>query len=263
MIRGGNQWGGRRSDFPPLTTGLVALNVVSFLAGFFLKGSIANPAVWLALSSSSFPILPWTLATWAVVPGTDLFGIIFGALWLWWIGSSLERSWGTRQFGLFLLATTVASGLAVWLAATFVFRIPFILLGLTVATAAPTLAWCWLNRHQTVVFSFLFPIPALWLGWITLAFAWYSVGAMNGQPFLGIFALAGPALAWFWVRRGVGRVRWAPRKGSNLRFEDFDRTPGGGRENPQGNWWDRLKRRSRDKRLERMFRNSGFDRDKD
>ena len=239
----------------------MGLNVVVFLAGFFLKASPADPALWLALTSSSFPVLPWTLATWAVVPDTDIFGIIFGGLWLWWIGSSLERAWGTRRFAEFLLATTATTGIAVWLAGHFLLRVPFVLLGMTVASAAPTLAWCWLNRHQTVVFSFLFPIPALWLGWITLAFAWYQVGGMNGQPLLGLFALAGPALAWFWVRRGVGRSGWAPRKGSNLRFEDFDRTPGGRTENPKGGFWDRLRRRGRDKRLERMFRNSGFDRD--
>ena len=246
---------------PPLTTGLIALNVLSFLGSFFLAGSPANPTPWLALTSSSLPAMPWTLATWALVPGTDVFGMLFGAMWLWWIGSSLERSWGTKRLGWFLLATTVASGLAVWVSGTLLFRVPFVLLGLTAASAAPTVAWCWINRHQTVLFSFFFPIPALWLGWITMAFVLYSVGSMNAQPFLGPFALAGCAVAWAWVRRGAGRSNWAPRRGSNLRFEDFDRTPGGQRENPSGSWWERLRRRGRDRRLERMFRNSGLDRD--
>jgi len=205
--------------------------------------------------------MPWTLLTWTLVPGTDLFGVLFGGLWMWWVGSSLERSWGSRTFFLFVAATAALTGIATWCLGKLL-HAPFVLYGLTVATAAPTLAWCWINRRETLIFSFFFPIPALWLGWITLAFAWYTVSTASGNPILGVAALAGPGAGWLWVTRGRYRLR-GPYRGSNLRFSDFDRTPGAAASRGGlSGWFAAWRNRRRDARLEKMFRNSGYDDDR-
>ena len=259
----GNAWGpgNGRGNAQPVTIGLIAANVLVFLSIFALRNG--NPFLpFLVLDSGSLPWMPWTLLTWSIVPGADLFGMLFGGMWMWWVGSSLERSWGSRTFAAFIAATTLLTGLAAWTLAL-ALRAPFVLYGLTVATAAPTLAWCWINRRETIVFSFFFPIPALWLGWITLAFAWYSLSTASGNPFLGVAALAGPAAGWWWTTRGRYRMR-APRKGSNLRFSDFDRTPGGTAPRSRGaaGWFEAWRAKRRDARLERMFKNSGYEDDR-
>ncbi|MFM7321356.1 MAG: rhomboid family intramembrane serine protease [Armatimonadota bacterium] len=259
----GNSWGpgGARASHTPVTIGWIAANVVVFLAIFATNGAL--PVLpFLPLDGESLPWMPWTVLTWALVPGRDLFGLLFGGLWMWWVGSSLERSWGSRTFALFVCSTTAITGIATWGLAR-VLHAPFVLYGLTVATAAPTLVWCWINRRETIVFSFLFPIPALWLGWITLGFAWYTVSTSSGNPILGIAALAGPGAGWWWATRGRYRMR-GPSRGSNLRFSDFDRTPGASTPRPTGiaGWFAAWRARRRDARLERMFRNSGYDDDR-
>jgi len=51
----------------------------------------------------------WQPLSYAFVE-TQVFGVIFGALILWQLGSGLEQSWGSRRMALFAVATTVVAG---------------------------------------------------------------------------------------------------------------------------------------------------------
>lgn len=245
----------------PLTYAIIGMNILTFLTGFFLMRAAVNPLEYLVFSDASLPRFPWTLLTWPLVSGLDIFSLVFGALWMFWVSSSLERAWGTRTYAGFLAATSVLTGLSVWLG-SLLLKTPFLLLGLWLASAAPTVAWCRINRRETVVMSFFFPVPAPILGWITLAFTWFGVSMNSGHPLLGLFATAGGFAAWWWVDRGREMMRRRPAGGGNLRFDNFgSETEDGGAGNPIIRWKRDREKKKRDQKLEEMFKRSGYDGD--
>ena len=93
----------------PLTLILICASILTFLVNFFTGGG------WLVLGlgiSARSLLFPWTLVTWPLL-GTDLIGTIFTALWVWTLGGSMERSWGSTRLTRFFLATTLATSLTV------------------------------------------------------------------------------------------------------------------------------------------------------
>lgn len=52
----------------------------------------------------------WRLITWLVVPNsTNIFYLLLGSYFYYWIAAMLEREWGTARFNLFYLSGTVLS----------------------------------------------------------------------------------------------------------------------------------------------------------
>ena len=52
----------------------------------------------------------WRLVTWLVVPySNNLFYLLLGSYFYYWIASALERQWGTARFNLFYLSGAVLS----------------------------------------------------------------------------------------------------------------------------------------------------------
>lgn len=255
----------------PVTLSWVAATIVVFLAGFFgmTSGLDERLLAWLGLGIVPSWVAPWTLLTWPLV-GTGFVGLIFGTMWAVMTCSSLERAWGSKRYLLFLLASTLITGLSVALGALALGIGPFFMGGLWAALAAPTVAWCVINRRETITLNFIFPVPAPVLMWITMALLWFSVSSVAKHPLLGLFSLAGCGFAYWYVIRGR---EWIDGLGggkvggkNNLRFDDFDRdvrpTAKTGA-NPVNRWKEERERRERDRRLEEMFRRSGYDDDSD
>ena len=244
----------------PLTLILIGASVLTFLLGFFTQGGWLFSG--LALSARSL-YFPWTLITWPLL-GTDLLGTIFTALWVWSLGGSMERSWGSPRLLRFFLATTLVTSLTVLPALFFLpVREGAFFAGLTIGFAPVAVAWCWINRRETILFNFIFPIPALWIAAITAVFVFFQSASMLGSPWLGFVGLSGCAAAWWWVRGGQ---EWAAgrfgkhKETPNLRFADLDRDVRGGkpRTNPLQKARDEKQRKERDAKIAEMFRNSGF-----
>lgn len=223
----------------PVTITLIAANVVTFLVAFFTLGS--NPLVFLEFTNRTFPVFFWTVLTWPLVAPVDLIGLLFGGLWAYWIGGSLERSWGTRAFLTFLIATSALTALTLWLGGALL-GVPVRAQGLWLAIAAPTIAWCVVNAREVIRFYAIIPVPAPILAWLTVALTWFQVSMGSGSPFVGAFALSGCAAAYWYARSGRYRYQGYPRSGGTfgglrmqggggrpgdppLRFRDFDRDP--------------------------------------
>lgn len=246
-----------KKSYVPVTLTLVIVNVVAWFCAAAL-GS-ANPFRWLAFDTLSWP-LPhiWSVVTWPLNGAGHPLSLLFGCLWFYQFGGSLERSWGSRSYAGFLAAVCALTAVSVWVGAHLIGGVS-VLSGLWLAAAAPTVAWTVLNRRETVNLYF-FPIPAPALAALACAVLWYEVG----PPFLGLFALAGCAAAYWYAAKG----RYA--FGVTRRFEN-ERRPGSahppiGRDGtPTQNgaqkgfnllrWW---KDRQERKRLEDIFRRSGF-----
>lgn len=249
----------------PVTMFLLAANVVTFLITFFLMGSrYTNPFSWLEFSTTTWPNLPWTILTWPLVAPLSLINLIFGVLWMFWIGGSLERSWGWRTFLGFLAVTSALSALTLWVGARLL-GAEASAQGLWLASAPVTVAWCLMNRREVLRLYFVIPVSAIALMWFTLAMTWFSFSVSAGHPLLGLFALSGCAVAYWYATGGRYTIsQMGTSSGSRPQRmggygprdrESVEQNTGGF--NPM-RWW---KERQQRKRLEAMFRRSGFDDD--
>lgn len=238
---------------------LIAFNVATFLIGFATLHA-ASPLRWLVFTNLTWPAYFWTVLTWPLVAPLDLLGLLFGGLWAYWMGGSLERSWGTRPFLLFLAATSALTALTLWVGGMLLGRV-VIAQGLWLAIAAPTIAWCVLNAREVIRFYAVIPVTAPLLAWLTVAFTWFQISMSGRHPLLGLFALSGCAAAYWYARHGryalggYGRPRRPSGSEPPLRFRDFDREPAAPRGGGLKRWLDDRRQR---RELEKLLRRSGF-----
>ena len=248
----------------PATWTIIAISIVSFFTFAIVPGG--GPFPYLAFDSLTWPTRFWTMLTWPLV-GAGL-STLFGALWAWWVAGSLERSWGTRTFLTFLVATSALTAITLWLGSCLLHQ-PTGLTGLWEAMAAPTIAWCVLNRREVIRFYGIIPVPAPLLGALTMVILWFSVG----PPFLGLFALSGCAAAYWYAQHGrfasrgglfdghsggrgtPARTVTSP-SGTTLRFRDFDREADSPRRPFSLSRW--LRDRKQRRELEKLWKRSGF-----
>ena len=261
----------------PFTTIVIALSVLIFLAEFLSVNVLVLLASLLecVVGPGAHPKV-WTVFLYPLQAGSVLT-LIFSSMWLWSIGGYLERMWGTRAFGLFMLVVTALTPLCTSLGmlilrseGTFGFS------GLWLPLAAMTVAWAAIDPYAETTFNFVFKTQARWVAWITIVLIYF--GQFFGRPLLGLFALIPCGLAWLYVRKSLpysvrslfdGQSRNSSPSGRKpgLRIMDIDRKP------PQKSGLETLRRSKRGplgayrdwqerRRLEKLWRNSGFsDRD--
>ena len=95
-----------------------------------------------------------------------------------------------------------------------------LLAGVALPLASIVVIWATMNPSEVLLAYFVIPIQARWLGLIILVLTVFSF-----PPPLGIFALAGPAVAvWFlrWGRYGhlLPRGGRSPSRGARVREQD-------------------------------------------
>jgi membrane associated rhomboid family serine protease len=203
--------------FTPVTKGLILLGGV-FLLLIHLYKPLSSLIV---LTPVTFFRYPWTLLTYPLV-NPDILSTLLSFLWLWFAGSSLERSWGTQTYGFFLFLVTLVTGLAMALVA-FLLRFPIQIYGFWLPLTAITWAWADVFRGQELLFWGIIPIKAEWLAWLhaALTFLRYfrldwllGVASVSGIAVVYLFRGRGPFAQgfryWLW-RRGFSFKGWTGR----------------------------------------------------
>lgn len=98
-----------------------AVKVILLIHGVGLLLSIFAPMfteAYLSLSTGNllYPVsIIWTAFTYQLVGNSSVIGVLFFALFMWWVGSRLEEAWGTKTFVKFYLTVTVIGGLVSFL----------------------------------------------------------------------------------------------------------------------------------------------------
>lgn len=183
------------SDLPgdcPVTWAVLAANALTFVVAFVGGGSLLT----LQFYAPELPQRPWTAFTYPLLGVGNLFWLLIGGYVLWLFGGSLERAWGWRGYTIFLFATSGSTAVALWLASVLLGS-SAVLVGFSMPLAAVTVAWAAINPYERVLLYFALPLEARWLGILVAVFVVIS------QPFpMGIFALAGCAVAVWYVRQG-------------------------------------------------------------
>ena len=197
----------------PVTKAIILLWAINFLLVF-----VGAPIdFWLAFDPVRWPNAITGLVTYPLMVG-GIIGLLINGLMLYMFGGSLERSWGARAYVLFLLAVDIVAALC-WFGGLWLFGEPMAVTGTLSAwmmLAAVIVAWAWLNPDETIMFWFVLPLQARWIGWLTIVllnFSYASQAAVSGiaRILLGFFALGGVGTAWayVWYRRRWG---WIPRR---------------------------------------------------
>jgi len=200
-------------DFIPVTKGLILLGGI-----FFILFQLYRPAIGLvAFNSLTFFRYPWTMLTYPLA-NSDVLSIIFALLWLWFIGGSLERSWGSQTYGFFFFLVTLVTGLAMALVGWFILQVPILIAGFWLPLTAITWAWAEINRGQELLFWGLIPIKAEWLAWIQAALTFFTYFRRHWS--LGLASISGIAVVYLFRGNGPfahGFRYWLWRKGFSFK----------------------------------------------
>ena len=187
-----------RRGYNPATKLIILANVVSFVICLITDGiRVSSLAQFLSFTPQAYLSQPWTIFTYPLVTPpsyqNSVFGLIFAAYWLWIVGGSLERGWGTRIYAWFFFLVSAITALGL-LAGYYVTGAQVGLFGLLMPVAAVTIAWATLNPEQQMMFWFVIPLKAKYLAWLTVVLV-----LLNHRWPLGIFALAGCLASWRYV----------------------------------------------------------------
>jgi membrane associated rhomboid family serine protease len=176
----------------PLTKALIVASILTIIVT-----SLSPMAMGLlAFNAPQSLSVPWTLLTYPLVT-FDPIGLIFYGLMLWWVGSSLERSWGTRTFAIFFAALSVLSALGIALG-TIVLGVGSVQVYYYLPLSALVVAWCALNPELEIRIYGIIPVLAKWVGVGTVLITFFTYARIH--PLMGFFAIIGCAAAYYWIR---------------------------------------------------------------
>lgn len=210
-----------RFNLPRLTP-VVKWLLISNLA-IFVIGVLARPLGnalerWFAVDGSSwFTVLqPWRLVTYQFLHSRDaVWHIFFNMLALFFLGSPLERHWGSRRFLPFYLICGASGGLFYLLLTTIGFLTPVPMIGAS-GSVLGLLAACAILFPHIVLFVFFFPVP-IRIAAAVFAFMYFLLIVTRSNNAGGEAAhLAGMAAgaAYVLLLPRIGQVRLKSRAGS-------------------------------------------------
>lgn len=212
----------------PGTLGLIASLALTFLVDFFAgaKGIFA-PLAHLTSGGA-----PWTFITypWALGAATGFIGLVFSLLWIWFMGSTVEREVGTSRFLLIFAVLTLLGSVFVTLGAM-ALTTKATLAGSLIPSGALTMLWAARRPRAQIMIYGILPVEARWIALFNLLLVFFLFG--TGQPALGLFAVLPLVLAWFYAAGKLpipyptmelsttGRMSRKEKEREQKKFENF------------------------------------------
>ena len=160
---------------PNLMLYIVIANIAVYLLDMFSTGSTGLSDLLCFTVAAVARGQVWRLVTFALIPGGgSVFTMFISCYFYYWIGTSLERQWGTAKFTCYylggmlftLLGTTIVSLITGY-------SIP--VYGAGYVNFAMFLAFASLWPDAQVLLFFIFPIRIKYLAYIDLAFFAVSI----------------------------------------------------------------------------------------
>jgi hypothetical protein len=118
----------------------------------------------------------WRLFTYVFDPpgGNPLF-VVIGLMFFYWIGTSLEREWGTLRYNLFLLIGYAATTAAAMLTLVLPFTDPTLPASTAFLGGSVFLAFAFLFPDVVIRLYFILPVKIKYLGYIAWAFTLFAL----------------------------------------------------------------------------------------
>lgn len=177
-----------RFGVPNLMRWIVIGNVGVYLLMLLTSGANGDPLAFLYLNPERLLHGEvWRLLTYILVPGAGSpFLLAISLYFYYWIGSTLERYWGTARFNLYywsgVLLTAIGAVLASVLSGT-----NYIIAGTSYVNLSMFLAFAFLFPDTQVMLFFILPVKMKWLAWLDLGlFAFEIISALLGRSWGGV-----------------------------------------------------------------------------
>ena len=199
----------------------------------------------------SWLMRPWTMVTYPLAE-TSIISLLFGGYFFYMVGGMLERSWGSRNFLALMLAFTAISSVALMIPA-YLFGVPVALDGLWMPLSTLVVAWAALDPEQEIYIWGILPVKLKYLAIADVLIIFFSF-TMQYQvlgPLVAVFALAGPAAAWFYVRK-MPRLNLGFRAPQQERRSRPDLRVVEGRDRERVNGFNPLRARQEREEIERL-----------
>ena len=205
-----------RFGIPNLMLYIVIGNAAVYLLSVFTRANDVNALNFLAFSFAGLLRGElWRLVTFVFVPQhSQPFWLIISLYFDYWIGSTLEREWGTARFNLYYLSGTVLTVIGAVLASLITGQYGLLVAGTTYVNLSMFLAFAVLFPDTQVLLFFILPVKMKWLAWVDAAlFALGIVTSLAAGNWAGVIL---PIVAllnflvfiWPEVQRLLGRARY-------------------------------------------------------
>lgn len=212
--------------------------VICYVLGYLLM--ILNPGMLNMLSLEPAMILKgqiWRLVTWVIYPpqtGNFLLFVISIFFFYYPIGNSLERTWGTFRYNLYIFSGLLFVMVAAFLTYFFTGRV--YLVGAVFTTyyvsMSVFLAYAACYPNMQLLLWFVIPIKMKWMGWVYGAIILYNIIYYLR---LGAWVMTVPIIASFlnfvlFFLSGISMYRFRPKEVKRRR--EFKKAMAQSRVNP-------------------------------
>ena len=170
-----------RFGVPNLMLYIVACNVGVYLLDLFSRGGTSLSDLLCFTTSAVARGQVWRLVTFVLIPeSSGPLTLLISCYFYYWIGSMLERQWGTPKFTCYYLGGMLFTLLGTSLVSLLI-RYPIPVYGAHYVNFAMFLAFAALWPDAQVLLFFIIPIRIKYLAYFDLAlFAWSIIGYVAG-----------------------------------------------------------------------------------
>ena len=178
-----------RFGIPNLMRVIVIGNVAVYVLMLLTQANDANALSFLTFNLNALLHGEvWRLVTFVFVPAySSPFALLISLYFYYWIGSTLERQWGTAKFNLYYISGALLTVLGVVLASLITGNSFISVAGTTYVNLSMFFAFAMLFPDTTVLFMFFLPVKMKWLAYLDGAlFAFDIIKAIGAHNWAGV-----------------------------------------------------------------------------
>ena len=178
-----------RFGIPNLMRVIVIGNVAVYVLMLLTQANDANALSFLTFNLNALLHGEvWRLVTFVFVPAySSPFALLISPYFYYWIGSTLERQWGTAKFNLYYISGALLTVLGVVLASLITGNPYLTAAGTGYVNLSMFFAFAFLFPDTTVLLFFILPVKMKWLAYLDGAlFAFDIIKAIGAHNWAGV-----------------------------------------------------------------------------
>ena len=178
-----------RFGIPNLMRVIVIGNVAVYVLMLLTQANDANALSFLTFNLNALLHGEvWRLVTFVFVPAySSPFALLISIYFYYWIGSTLERQWGTAKFNLYYISGALLTVLGVVLASLITGNPYLTAAGTGYVNLSMFFAFAFLFPDTTVLLFFILPVKMKWLAYLDGAlFAFDIIKAIGAHNWAGV-----------------------------------------------------------------------------
>ena len=178
-----------RFGIPNLMRIIVIGNVVVYVLMLLTQANDVNALNFLTFNLNALLHGEvWRLVTFIFVPGySSPFSLLISLYFYYWIGSTLERQWGTAKFNLYYFSGMLLTVVGTILASLITGNHFLTVAGTTYVNLSMFFAFAFLFPNAQVLLFFIIPVKMKWLAYLDAAlFAFDIIGSIGRHDWAGV-----------------------------------------------------------------------------